>query len=157
MFCLLSDKRSETYAKLFEMLTKEIFRRHSTISQPAEVFVDFEKSIHTAVRVIWPSAQIYGCRFHLHQSWFRKIQSLGLTAEFRNTDSEVGKWLRYTFGLTYLNPDEVGDCFPLDLFAVKPAHAQADEYADYLLETYIEDDAPFPQHTYVGYCNSIEH
>lgn len=144
VFCLLPDKRSETYVRLFEMLTTEIFGRYSTTLRPSEVFVDFEKSIHTAVQVIWPTAKVNGCRFHLHQSWFRKIQSLGLTGEFRNKDSEVGRWLRHTFGLTYLNPDEVGDCFALDLFAEKPIHSELDKYADYLLETYIEDDAPFP-------------
>lgn len=144
VFCLLPDKRSETYATLFEKLTTEILGRYGTILRPSEVFVDFEKSIHTALEAIWPSSKIYGCRFHLHQSWFRKIQTLGLTVEFRNKNSEVGRWLRYTFGLTYLNPDEVGDCFALDLFAEKPIHAQVDKYADYLLETYIEEDAPFP-------------
>lgn len=155
VFCLLPDKRSETYEKLFKTLSTEIFKRYSVTFIPPEVFVDFEKSIHVAVRATWPTTKISGCRFHLHQSLFRKIQSLGLTNEFKNKDSEVGRWLQNTFGLTYLNPDDVGDCFALDLYAEKPVHAVIDKYADYLLETYIEDDAPFPPSIYVGYCYFI--
>ncbi|GJQ77700.1 hypothetical protein Trydic_g12822 [Trypoxylus dichotomus] len=72
----------------------------------------------------------------------------------KSTDSEVLMWLRYTFGLTYLKPDEVGDYFALELFAEKPIHVQVDKYTDYLLEVYI-DDAPFPSYMYATTTPSI--
>ena len=50
MFCLLPDKRSETYEKLFKTLSPKIFKCYSVTFIPPEVCVDFEKSIHVAVR-----------------------------------------------------------------------------------------------------------
>jgi hypothetical protein len=35
---------------------------------------DFEKSIHNAVKEIFPNCRILACRFHLNQAWFRHIQ-----------------------------------------------------------------------------------
>jgi len=44
---------------------------------------------------------------------------LGLTIEYKNKNSEIGKWLHYVFGLTFLSPDEVGNVF-LELIAKQP-------------------------------------
>jgi len=42
------------------------------------LYADFEKPIHNAARHIWPSIEVKGCKFHLGQSWYRKIEQLGL-------------------------------------------------------------------------------
>lgn len=157
VFCILRDKRSETYAKLFAMLTSQIFERYSLRFQPIEVFIDFETAIHVAVRNTWPATKVNGCRFHLHQAWYRKIQSLGLSSEFKNKDSEIGRWLKHTFGLTYLCPDEVGDCFAFDLYSDKPHHPDVEKYADYLLDTYIDENAKFPPQMWANASPSIIH
>ncbi|KAL4142319.1 hypothetical protein QTP88_004802 [Uroleucon formosanum] len=47
-----------------------------------------------------------GYRFHLGQLIWRKIQSLVLSAVFKNK-SEVGKFLKLFFGLSFLKPDDV--------------------------------------------------
>ncbi|CAI6350179.1 unnamed protein product [Macrosiphum euphorbiae] len=49
----------------------------------------FESAIHSAVAEVFPNAQIRGCRFHLWQSWWRKIQSLGLTKLYNEVQSET--------------------------------------------------------------------
>jgi hypothetical protein len=36
---------------------------------------DFEKNAHNAIKDCFPNSKIMTCRFHLGQSWFRKIQS----------------------------------------------------------------------------------
>lgn len=41
-------------------------------------------------------------------------------------------------------PDSVGDCLVFELNEIKPANQELDKFMDYLVETYIEDDAPFP-------------
>jgi hypothetical protein len=34
---------------------------------------------------------INGCRLHLGQAWYRKIQSLGLAQDYKDKSSEIGK------------------------------------------------------------------
>jgi hypothetical protein len=33
---------------------------------------------------MWPNVTLKGCRFHLAQSWFRKIQKLGLPNDYKD-------------------------------------------------------------------------
>lgn len=40
------------------------------------MLIDFEMAIQNAIEETWPDAAIIGCRFHLRQAWFRKLQSL---------------------------------------------------------------------------------
>lgn len=61
---------------------------------PSTVVVDFEATIHNAVRIAWTDVVVVGCRFHLRQSWFRQIQKLGLQTAYGHKDSLEGKWLR---------------------------------------------------------------
>lgn len=143
VYCLLPNKSTDIYKHLFSLLHYKILETYSIALNPSKVFVDFEIAIHKALIYMWPNTVINGCRFHLHQAWYRKIQSLGLMTEY-TTNSDTGKWLKTSFGLTYLNADEVGDCFVFDLMASKPENAVLDRYADYLLETYIEENSTFP-------------
>lgn len=81
---------------------------------------------------MWTNATVIGCRFHLCQAWYRKIQNLGLSNEY-NLESNVGKFLKYFFGLQFLKPDDVGDVFAFDLFDVN-VHATKDKvvlFCDY--------------------------
>lgn len=144
LFSLLPDKRTNTYLDLLSLLKSNIFSEFNLLFNPSEVYVDFEKAIHQAVNSTWPNIKINGCRFHLHQAWHRKIQSLGLTLEFSDKNSEIGKWLKHTFGLTYISQEEVEDCFAFDLMSYKPESEALDKYADYLLQVYIDKDAQFP-------------
>jgi hypothetical protein len=43
--------------------------------------------------------EIKGCRLHLGQAWYRKIQSLGLAQDYKDKSSEIGKWLSQFFGI----------------------------------------------------------
>ena len=113
---------------------------------------DFEIAIHNAVKSVWPYSKIVGCRFHLAQSWYRKIQRLGLVTEYKNANTEVGKWLNYLFGLPFLNQEDVSDCFIFDLMAIQPA----DEKIVSMVETYIGEDSLFPPEMWTACTSSIE-
>lgn len=142
-FCLLPNKESATYKKLF-ILIKEECEKHNIIFYVDEVVVDFEKAIHKAILDFWPEVKIIGCRFHLCQSWYRKIQKCGLGTEYKNKTSEIGKWLRLIFGLTYLDPNEIGNCFALELFENMPNDSRVIKFSDYLVDNYIAEEAKFP-------------
>jgi hypothetical protein len=46
--------------------------------------LDFEERMHTVMREMFPEAVIKSCRFHLGQTWWRKIQNLGLAKEYKS-------------------------------------------------------------------------
>jgi hypothetical protein len=72
--------------------------------------IDFEKAIHLVVNKVWLSSKIFGCRFHLIQAWYRKVQKYVLATEYQNNTS-IGNWIQHTFGLIFLEFSEVSDCF----------------------------------------------
>ena len=54
---------------------------------------------------------------------------------YKDEESEVGKWLKYTFGLPSLPAAEVEDGFS-DLMAIAPPEVL--HYVDYLTDSYIK-------------------
>lgn len=104
-FFLLKDKNQMTYKRAFIEL-KNLCLKFTQLFEPEVIFVDFEKAIHNAILEVWTQVNIQGCRFHLGQSWWRKIQQIGLTTEYSKND-EIGRYLTYIFGLPFLNPEQV--------------------------------------------------
>ena len=145
VFALLPDKAEASYKAVFQLLASDYN------IQPHTVVADFEAAIHNAVIAVWPHAVITGCRFHLLQARFRNVQQFGLSKDYID-ETEVGKWIRYTFGLPFLAPTEVMNCYLEDLFPILIASTHLDEhkslekYRNYLLNNYLADDSRFPSH-----------
>lgn len=143
-FCLLPDKKEETYSNLFNIIVDKCCEKQFSF-RPERFVVDFEMAIHNAIHLIWPYTPVQGCKFHLAQAWHRKIQKLGLSTEFRQwKENDIGKWLKNIFGLSYLNPDDVGDCFAFSFAENQPTDPKVTAFVDYLIQNYIEDYAKFP-------------
>jgi hypothetical protein len=77
---------------------------------------DFEQLIHNAINEMFPLCKIIGCRFHLSKPWYRKIQNLGLSTDYKS-ETEIGKWLHNIFGLSFLNTVEVGESYTDDFMS----------------------------------------
>jgi hypothetical protein len=58
---------------------------------------------------MFPETSIQCCRFHLGKSWWRKIQKTGLSTEYKDNESNTGKWLKSFFGLVFLDSSDVED------------------------------------------------
>ena len=142
MFCLLPDKKKTTYEKMLEMLL-ETTRELQIELCPEEMFVDLEVSVHAALSSTWPSCKIRLCHFHLSQAWFRKIQELGLTAEYKNNDSEIGQWLKLFFAIPLLPTEDIEECFAFPLMPIQPPSDKAEKFADYIFQQYICQTARF--------------
>jgi hypothetical protein len=99
-----------------------------------------------------------GFLFHLTQAWYRKIQELSLSTEYKNKSSSVGKWLRHLFGLPFLPPVEVGDMFCLQFMSNKPDHENVTQFCDYLVDNYIAENSklpPPPPHLWAKMSSSV--
>lgn len=132
-----------TYSRALP-LVKEVCVSHDLIFNPNTVIVDFEEAIHNAVASVFPDLTLVGCRFHLSQAWYRNIQKLGLTTEYKNRDSEIGRWLKHSFGMMFLDPHEVGEFFAEKFAQTKPTDERVTKFADYLVDNWISEDAAFP-------------
>jgi len=97
---------------------------------PKYITIDFELAIRSAVNEIWPLSKRVGYRFHLIQAWCRNIHQHGLATEYK-TNSDIGKWIKYTFGLLYLDPEEVSYYFVEDLMSECPTDERVTKYCDY--------------------------
>lgn len=78
-----------------------------------------------------------GCRFHMQQRWFCKIQALGLFGECNSTNSHVETYLKLLFDMQFLNPNEV------ESFYLMPNDYSIRKLRNYLLETYTSQDLYF--------------
>ena len=102
--CLLQNKAKKTYKSVLQIPRDECCGLGFQLN-PAKVMLDLEEAMISAVGEIFPFCTITGCRFHLGQSWFRKIKSLGLAPEYKNAGSKEGNLLRGIFGLALLPPE----------------------------------------------------
>lgn len=157
VFCLLPNKNKNTYLLALQIIARKCVDIIQQNFYPKQVVADFEQGIHGAVYSMWKNVTIIGCKFHLGQAWWRKIQSLGLSTEYKDTTSEIGKWLTYIFGLPLLDPEEVSDCFVFDLCSIQPnTSLKLNEFTDFLIENYISEEARFPPHIWAANIASAE-
>ncbi|KAE9531503.1 hypothetical protein AGLY_010709 [Aphis glycines] len=155
VFFLLPNKTTNIYALAFSFLKTKCDELNLNLNLTT-IMADFEESIHAGAKIIWPLIQIIGCRFHLIQSWWRKIQEIGLTNEYKNKTGECGIWLRKIFGLSFLNPEEVSDCFIENFMAYSPNDPKILTFCDYLTENYIDESSRFPPNVWASFSISSE-
>jgi len=79
-FFLPANKHPTSYEDVFRHTVSEAAKLVVNVF-PAVVYADFETAIHNAVTTVWPGLETKACRFHLGQSSWRKIQSLGLSKQ----------------------------------------------------------------------------
>lgn len=60
-----------------------------------------------------------------------------------NREPNIGKHFKYFFGLEFLNPHEVGDCFA-ELFDCGDGNSKVVEFQDDLADNYTGENPLFP-------------
>ncbi|CAI6369769.1 unnamed protein product [Macrosiphum euphorbiae] len=120
------------------------------------MYADFEKSIHMGARNVWRDIITKGCRFHLGQAWWRKVQNLGLSIHYCDDVSEIGQFLKNIFGLPMLNEHDIEISFTEDFMSIKPDDEKLNQFIYYLVENYIDPQSDFPPHTWAEMSSSSE-
>ena len=149
-FFLLPDKKEKTYEAMFQHFRRVFERLNGGNLENKTIHLDFEKAAHEAVKHVLPTFALRGCLFHLKQSWWRKIQELGLSAEYNDSESAVGRFLKSTFGLPFLDFLEVCDCFAFDVICEAPEDDAVSRYIEYLTRMYITSTSSFPPHLWAS-------
>ena len=72
--------------------------------------MDFEQAAINLVNLFWPITQVKACFFHLSQSVYRKLQSLGLQSEYHN-DPDFELTMRMLPAIAFVPPELVGWSF----------------------------------------------
>lgn len=141
IFCFLPRKTADCYTRLWAFI-KRLCESFALNFTPTTVMLDFEKAAHLGLQAVFPEASIFGCNFHLGQSFFRKIQHLGLQQDYVNNTTS-GQYLKQYFGLAYLPDYLVEEAF-LDILMDVPADERVGKFIDYVLHTYIAPHSTFP-------------
>jgi hypothetical protein len=58
---------------------------------PLSIHIDFEQAKHNVLMSVFPACKIDCCTFHLAQSWWQKIQTVGMSSEYKDKSCEIGK------------------------------------------------------------------
>jgi len=119
VYFLLPCKSRECYIQMIQYLIDACTDNELSLN-PSCLHLDFEISVHEAAKHFCPSVSVKACQFHLSQAWYRKIQRIGLAKEYKDKESPTGDWLKVFFGLRFLEPVEVEECFIFYLFSEAP-------------------------------------
>jgi hypothetical protein len=74
IYAFLKSKSTEMYSTFLTTIKNLCLDILGQCLKVKFLRLDFQKSAHISVKNIFSNCRIIGCRFQLHQSWFRKIQ-----------------------------------------------------------------------------------
>ncbi|XP_054713761.1 uncharacterized protein LOC129223221 [Uloborus diversus] len=126
IFILLPDKKESTYMEVFLKLKAKYPKRN-----PKLIKIDYEAAVINASKEAFPNAQVSGCSFHFNQCLWRRIQHIGLAAEYRD-DEDIRKFCKMCAALAYLPPHLVEDAW-LFIMADAPKNEKVDKFVDYFV------------------------
>jgi hypothetical protein len=130
VYCLLKDKSRQTYDRLLVTLLQLVPQ-----SNPQTIVTDFEISAMNAFQQAFPRAEVSGCYFHLCQSVLRKVNEVGLKAEYESND-EITGFIRCITALSHVPAADVVDAFDI-LVQQMPRNEKVEEVATYFERTYV--------------------
>ena len=99
-FCLLPDKKKESYLSMFSLLNKALDLMGMELS--AEFFMsDFEIGIRDAFLTTFPGIEAKGCSFHFSKAILSKVGKSGFKGDYQSCP-DFGSFVRAIFGLPYV-------------------------------------------------------
>ncbi|XP_041369007.1 uncharacterized protein LOC121383200 [Gigantopelta aegis] len=106
VYAFLPNKHQSTYEELFISI-QDRCSELGFQADPVTVTLDFEQAVMNAVITTFgPQVNVHGCFYHLTQSTWRKIQSLGLVQRYRE-EKDVKLFCGMLDGLAFLPVNDV--------------------------------------------------
>jgi len=104
----MEHKNQDSYERLFDAVEQHAASLTTpSVPDPSLVIIDFKAAVVGAVRQVFgDTTEVHGCFFHLTQSTWRKIQTLGLSTRYRE-DSSFRHFCGMLDGLAFLHEDDV--------------------------------------------------
>ena len=136
----LPGKNKEDYYMMWTLLENMCFTLCGKVLNIRSLILDYEIGAILAAEMKFADITVTGCRFHLAQSWYKWIRNhrdFDVHTHYLDPESDIGKWLRTFFGLSFLPASMVGEAFAL-LESLKPS-SECDKFSDYILKYYIGD------------------
>jgi hypothetical protein len=97
----MKGKEVSLYRQMIKKLKERVFQVSGLHFNPAQVIVDFEILLKSAIETELPLALVKGCYFHFTQSIWRKVSKLGLAVPYK-TDRKVFEFVRRLLSMAYL-------------------------------------------------------
>jgi hypothetical protein len=110
---------------------------------PAIVYADVEPVTRNKVTTVWSGLEVKACRFPSGQSWWRKMQSLGLSNQYGKKDSGMSILEENIRTVAFTTGGSLR-LFALEFLSNLPNDKRVEQSYDYLLENYIDSDSSFP-------------
>jgi hypothetical protein len=130
LYCLLKNKTRSTYDRLLAEVLRLI-----PSAAPAMILTDFEAAAMGAFRDKFTSSRVTGCYFHLAQSILRKVNDVGLKAEYETRD-DIRIPVRCLAALSHIPADDIPEAFDL-LAESMPQVDRMDEIITYFEHSYV--------------------
>ena len=94
---LQDKKKQKNYKKalnaVVDLCSQNGIDNNEKLSMPgSSIMLDFELAMIKTIQSLFKKASVKSCKFHLGQSWWRKIKELGLSATYRNMKCAYGRW-----------------------------------------------------------------
>jgi hypothetical protein len=100
-------KNRTIYDNIYSHLIRAVFDLDLSFSAEM-IMMDFKLTAVNSARSAFPNISIKGCLFHLNQSLWRKLQELGLSAQYRNPEGIVIRNSIHQFmALTFMPENEI--------------------------------------------------
>jgi hypothetical protein len=75
IFIFMNSKTQKSYTDVKLKIKELYFKFHGQRLQLKIIHLDFEKTVHNAVLVVFENCQVVSYCFHLSQAWFRRIKN----------------------------------------------------------------------------------
>ena len=145
---LMVNKTTGIYRRVLQEVITAVRRVTHHNWRPHTIVADFEVALWNAVQTELPNAAMAGCHFHLTQSFWRRIQELGLARHYRN-NQPLQNTIRKVMAIGYLPIPLLRNNFHM-LMQSRTARRLMDEFPglleffNYVNNTYILPRANFP-------------
>ena len=143
LFCLLPDKQTTTYHRLFTLIQSKCIDHQIALS-PSTIIVDFEVAVHNVVRSVFPNSTLHGCLFHYGQALYRKLQEVCLSSNRHSDHDAIMKWFRLFIGVAFVPSAQVTTAFALIKEHYTPNCRWCKEFNLYFFDIWLTGSYPVP-------------